>query len=227
MVRAGDRGSLTAARASALLTRGIRSNRIGELPCKDLQDLRLVDLRHSLFGNYMVIRLPFSPRLSPRVHPRSQIIHAPRWSLRSTHCAAFSLIEVCLALGLATFALMPMIGLISNGMSGIQDAMTETVRTSVIRAVLSEARSASWQELNDRFGPGSFQFSVQGIPHSLAPGGEPMIFRVQTRLEDPPSALAGQVHLSRRLILEFIHIPSEQSLFSSSHLLTRQHGGGL
>jgi len=55
--------------------------------------------------------------------------------------AAFSLVEVCLALGVVVFCLVTILGLISVGLNSTQTSISQTTAANVLTAVVTDLRS--------------------------------------------------------------------------------------
>jgi len=72
-----------------------------------------------------------------------------------TKRAAFSLIEVILALGLVTFAVVVIFSMMPTGMAVLQDAQRQIVETEIMNIVAAELSSTPFAELDnykdDRF----------------------------------------------------------------------------
>lgn len=60
----------------------------------------------------------------------------------------FSLVEVVLALGLITFAVVPILGLMSSGLSTLQDSADETNRAEILRQVASRSLMGEFDTLS-------------------------------------------------------------------------------
>lgn len=67
------------------------------------------------------------------------------------HCAncrdGFSLVEVALALGILTFALVALVGLLPAGLRSFESAIDATVQTQIAQTVATRARQAKFTEL--------------------------------------------------------------------------------
>jgi uncharacterized protein (TIGR02598 family) len=70
--------------------------------------------------------------------------------LKSTKCkaalrciAAFSLVEVTLALGIAAFCLIAVIGIIPVGVKTTRDATSQTAATNIMAAVIADLRATT------------------------------------------------------------------------------------
>jgi len=81
---------------------------------------------------------------------------------------AFSLVEVAIALGLVTFAVVSVIGLLPVGLSTMRDAMTQTVSTQIVREISAELLLTPFQQINDYINQSPIFFDVQGKRASSA-----------------------------------------------------------
>jgi len=66
---------------------------------------------------------------------------------RSRPAAAFSLVEVVLALGLVSFAVLAIMGLLPTGLSTLRQAMSQTVEAQIVRTIGAEAVVAPFTNL--------------------------------------------------------------------------------
>jgi hypothetical protein len=62
--------------------------------------------------------------------------------LRSRSIAAFSLVEVTLALGIAAFCLIAILGLVPVGVQTNRNATSQTVATNILSSVVSDIRAS-------------------------------------------------------------------------------------
>lgn len=65
---------------------------------------------------------------------------------------AFSLVEVVLALGVVSFAVLTLLALIPNGMGNFQKAQTNNVETQIVQQVNNELQNAPYSTLFDTNG---------------------------------------------------------------------------
>ena len=93
--------------------------------------------------------------------------------------AAFTLIEVALALGVAGFCLIPLFGLLPVGISSNQTSVSQTAAGSIAGAVISDLRSPLVSGTTPRFGftfsttqPQTVYFGMDGTTAG-APGSQP------------------------------------------------------
>jgi len=75
----------------------------------------------------------------------------------------FSLIEVVIALGIVSFAVSAILGLIPTGLNTLKDSNAETVRAQIVRSIAGSALTANFSSLN---GTASFDSDGQPIPSS-------------------------------------------------------------
>lgn len=76
--------------------------------------------------------------------------------------SGFSLIEVTLALGIISFALVSLLGLLPAGLSSFRDSMRTTVSAQVSQRLIAEMRQAEFAGLSIGVQPERY-FSVEGI----------------------------------------------------------------
>lgn len=94
-----------------------------------------------------------------------------------SRCRGFSLIEIALALGLASFVLVALIGLMSVGLEAGKAAREDTIIASVIRDVLARVKSEPFAAL----APGStkkFSYTYEGN-HIESGGAETPYFECE------------------------------------------------
>jgi len=60
----------------------------------------------------------------------------------------FSLIEVVTALGIVSFAVISILGLIPTGLNTLKDSNAETVRAQIVRSIAGSALTANFSTLN-------------------------------------------------------------------------------
>lgn len=75
----------------------------------------------------------------------------------------FSLIEVVVALGIVSFAVIAILGLIPTGLNTLKDSNAETVRAQIVRSIAGSALTANFSSLN---ATASFDSDGQAIPSS-------------------------------------------------------------
>jgi uncharacterized protein (TIGR02598 family) len=60
----------------------------------------------------------------------------------------FSLVEVVVALGIVSFAVIAILGLIPSGLNTLKDSTGETVRAQIVRSIAASALTANFSSLN-------------------------------------------------------------------------------
>lgn len=105
-----------------------------------------------------------------RGHPlhlmKTDEIH-PALVRRAHSCGAgFSLVEVALALAVAAFALVAVLGLMSSGVGGFRQVMDTTICAQIAQRVMSDAQQADFRLLTDDAALGALRdepgFSFRG-----------------------------------------------------------------
>ena len=61
---------------------------------------------------------------------------------------AFSLVEVVIAIGIVSFAVVAILGLIPAGLNTLKDSNGETVRAQIVRSIAASALTANFSSLN-------------------------------------------------------------------------------
>lgn len=90
----------------------------------------------------------------------------PAASARRLLCACragFSLVEVLMAIGLVTFALLVIFSLMPAGLAALQDANRQIVETEVFNTVGAELASTPFDRLEDFVTQFPFYFDNEGI----------------------------------------------------------------
>jgi uncharacterized protein (TIGR02598 family) len=85
-----------------------------------------------------------------------------RWAGR-----AFSLVEIVMALGIASFVLLSLLGLSSLTLNQTQQSKRDILWMNMAQSVSTELRSAKWNELASKT---TFYFDADGKRQSNAPG---------------------------------------------------------
>lgn len=75
---------------------------------------------------------------------------------------AFSLVEVCLALGIVSFALLSVVGLMPVGLSAMRQAMDQTTEAQIARVISGEAALVPFDKLDQYATDGPYYFTQEG-----------------------------------------------------------------
>lgn len=78
-------------------------------------------------------------------------------------CAAFSLVEVILALGVVSFAVMAILGLLPTGLSTLRASMNQTVEAQIVRSIGAQAVITPFNDLTSQS-----YFTDEGLPTNAA-----------------------------------------------------------
>ncbi len=97
--------------------------------------------------------------------------------VRRFSAQAFSLIEVALAIGLLSFALVAVFGLIPAGMSTFRKAMDVSVGSQIAQRVINDAQQSDWAELIKSGATATRYFDDQGAE---VDGAATAIYHVKT-----------------------------------------------
>lgn len=81
-----------------------------------------------------------------------------------TRSAAFSLVEVILALGLVTFAVTVIVGLLPVGLTSINQSMNQTIEAQILRSISSQSVVADFRSL----ATSGLYFDREGQPTTMA-----------------------------------------------------------
>jgi uncharacterized protein (TIGR02598 family) len=96
----------------------------------------------------------------PSLHPKSARERpAISGCHRSFKFEGFSLVEVSVALGIVSFAVIAILGLIPSGLNTLKDSNGETVRAQIVRSIAASALTANFSSLN-----ASVNFDNDGQP---------------------------------------------------------------
>lgn len=75
--------------------------------------------------------------------------------VKKNFCRAFSLVEVVLAMGVVSFALLTLLALVPTGMNGFQQAQTNNVETDIVQKINTELQNAPYSTLFSSAGVGT------------------------------------------------------------------------
>jgi len=122
----------------------------------------------------------------------------------------FSLIEVVIALGIGSFALVAMLGVIPVGLQSIRDSVFVTSQAAITESLVANAQRTPWDKL-DAWNGALRYFSVEGRP--LTTSNSAAVFAVTTRLvKTVPAASTGLPHQQlARLTVEIRSLNSQQT----------------
>ena len=105
--------------------------------------------------------------------------------------AAFSLVEVTMAIGIVSFALLSLIALLPSGLQSVRDSANEAALSSIVRTVRGELNQASFSDVTTTLPAQTWYFNESG--HRLeasAPSGE-RFFQLSFSNSSPSAAGAA------------------------------------
>lgn len=130
----------------------------------------------------------------------------------------FSLVEVVIAAGLATFALVSMMGLLSVGFRGARDSINMTVIADIAKGITGEAQLTPWTNLQNSYGASTRYFDDLG---KELPNRTEASYVVQTSLKAAPTNVISPGDHVTSLLIKIWAVSSPQSTNLSSRLLVR------
>lgn len=104
-----------------------------------------------------------------------------RGAAAQNHCssAGFSLVEVVLAMGVISFAMISVIGLLPVGLSTFQRAMDQTVEGQIIQRINGEMMLTPFKQLSASYNGKTTYFDMEG---QLLPNATDAKYKVETSL---------------------------------------------
>jgi uncharacterized protein (TIGR02598 family) len=136
--------------------------------------------------------------------------------LRSIKCesgwrcvAAFSLVEVTLAIGIAAFCLIAVIGLIPVGVQTNRNTTSQTAATNIMAAVIADLRSTS----KTKFGSARFGITIpsnhtSGADPTCQPCQQCWISQTQTKYLDDAGKVVASASARYRVTLTLVQNPN-------------------
>lgn len=133
--------------------------------------------------------------------------------------AGFSLVEVTLALGIVSFSLLTMVGVMPVGLSTLKQATEQTTESQIVQKIGCEAYLTSFSKLGTSFSGRTFYYDERGKLLAASPASAPAGTRYWAKASVvdsvfPGSANAGsQGAMANSLVLMRIDIlsgPSEE-----------------
>jgi uncharacterized protein (TIGR02598 family) len=99
--------------------------------------------------------------------------------------SAFSLIEVVLALGIVSFAMVSIFGLICLGIGSVRQSLDSMVRTQIAQGIVSDAQLADFDNLAD------YHVYYDEDGNEVTAADTRQIYAVQVALSDLPDSLTS------------------------------------
>ncbi len=119
--------------------------------------------------------------------------------LRRNASRGFSLIEVAIALGFLSCALLMVAGLFPVGLSTLKAAMDETTESQIVQRISMNASLSNFHDLSSHFQGGVFYFDQEGEEFISSKHPTEKIYRVETRYTAPLLTPFSSADLSESL----------------------------
>lgn len=116
--------------------------------------------------------------------------------------AAFSLVEVAMALGLLSFVLLSIMGLLGVGLNSSRSAHLDTIQASMARQVLSAVRADTAGPNFDSFTQDQWYFTLDG---TLLTNSADAYFECRITVDEVDNAPEDARPHLRILQMEFVH----------------------
>ena len=123
---------------------------------------------------------------------------------------AFSLTEIVIALGILSFALVAIIGLLNVGLRSSNDAHVDTIKAATVRSILSSVRTNQQASYSGETRWYKFDGSTNG-------GATDAYFECVIATNAPPSAISAQRMVGLRV--EFRYPLSAPAQFRTTNVL--------
>ena len=131
--------------------------------------------------------------------------------------SAFSLVEVVMALGLATFALVSMMGLLSVGFRGARDSINMAVISDIGQSISGEAQLTPWNDLPNGFSGKTRYFDDMG---KELRSSQNAVYITETSLISAPALVEAGTHATN-LLVKIRAVASPQNTNFVSRLLIK------
>lgn len=204
------------------------------LPANGLRiDLLVKLLTGSCFGiaNRQMAEYAFMmPHFSPNgraVEPCRRVTR-PRFSRQS----GFSLVEIAIAIGILSFAMIALFGLLPVGMGSLRDSISTSTQTQIVSRVLSDAQLSDFT----KYTGGTYYFNDEGSPVTGASDDadafkgdavnkrDPANFKAVVTLKSnsgPLSHLSDKT-LSQTVLIQIYKLPvASKPVFTTSTILVK------
>lgn len=120
-----------------------------------------------------------------RSHSDTPVRSASDRCLSGSRTRAFSLVEIVLAIGICSFALLAMLGTLPIGLSSLQDSAARTVSSNIVRGMSAEFRQLDFSTLTTSTASngGTLWFDAEGFPAQSDPTRQ--VFATLVTVSDP------------------------------------------
>ncbi len=111
----------------------------------------------------------------------------------SSHATGFSLVEICLAIGVVAFAFVGVVGLLPAGMDVYRTSMNESISTQIAQRVLNDAQQSDFASLIGGTPPQTKYYELPPVRYFDEEGNELLgtqskdsIYHVHTVVQSTP-----------------------------------------
>lgn len=104
--------------------------------------------------------------------------------------SGFSLVEVVLALGICSFSMMAIVGMIPVGLSTFNDAMNTTVQSQIVQRLAGDVLLTDYSSLTGSAGAPHY-YNEQGLPTSQASSDVVYVAVIEQQRLALPAVLSG------------------------------------
>jgi len=94
---------------------------------------------------------------------------------------AFSLVEVTIAIGVVSFSLLAIMGLVPVGLTTLRSAMDQTVESQIVQSIGSQALLTPFGQLTNHYADKVAYYSEEGV---ITPDRSSARYEVETSLAD-------------------------------------------
>ena len=77
--------------------------------------------------------------------------------------AGFTLVEVAMSLGIISFGMVALIGILPTGMTASRDSRNATLTTEIVKAISNTAQQTDYSQLSTQLDGARFYFDNEGI----------------------------------------------------------------
>lgn len=138
---------------------------------------------------------------------------------------AFSLVEVTLALGLTSFALVAVLGLMPAGFTTMREAVDRTVESQITREIRSRVQQMPFEELAAIFDGREFFFAESGAETTKDASDRRYTVKTSVRAPHYPGSEEANPDSLSSVTIEIVSGEGGSQKAHRQHLLVANHGG--
>ncbi len=130
---------------------------------------------------------------------KDHLFFCPGTSRGANASAAFTLVEVVLALGVASFGLISMLGLLSVGLRTAHDAISTTTETEICQQLANQLQLSNYSTISTS-GPTTYYFTQEGFATNQANAVYTATVSAPTTLTAPGNTPANSANMKSVVI---------------------------